>query len=101
MAFQSFRDLVAWQKSMELSVVVYTVTAGFPNTEQFGLMSQMRRAVVSVPSNLAEGQERGKHDDFRRFVYMARGSLHELETQIGLSERLEFLNKEEANPLIE
>lgn len=101
MAFQSFRDMVAWQKAMELSVAVYEATAAFPKGEQFGLTSQMRRIVVSVPSKIAEGQGRGAHDDFRRLLFIARGSLYELETQLILSERLAYLTEEQTKPLVE
>lgn len=84
-----YRDLIVWQKSMNLVVLVYALTRDFPKEEQFALTSQMRRAAVSVPSNIAEGsRRRGK--DLRHFFVIAYGSASELETQVELSRRLEY-----------
>ena len=91
MAVQSYKDLFAWQKAMDLVVAVYRGTAGFPRDERFGLTNQLRRASVSVPSNIAEGQGRGPTQDFVRFLSIARGSLQEVDTQLILSTRLGFL----------
>lgn len=91
MAVESFRDLIAWQKAMDLVVDVYRVTAGFPGDERYGLTGQVRRAAVSIPSNIAEGQGRGPCQDFVRFLGVARGSLQEVDTQLELSARLGFL----------
>jgi len=88
---KSYRDLVAWQKGMDLTVHVYQATTHFPAGERFGLMAQMRRAAVSVPANIAEGFGRGGGADFRRFVLMARGSLFELQTHGELARRLGWL----------
>jgi len=71
---QSFRDLQVWQKSMELTVVVYRITQSFPREEAFGLTSQLRRSAVSIPSNIAEGQGRLNTREFRQFLGIARGS---------------------------
>jgi four helix bundle protein len=91
MRMKTFRDLIIWQKSMELVVKIYQTTADFPRNEEFGLKSQMRRAVVSIPSNIAEGQSRNHEKEFVQFLHVALGSLSELETQIELSERLNLL----------
>ncbi len=85
-----FTDLRVWQASMELAEIVYEFTASFPETGRFGLVAQMRRAAVSVPSNIAEGQARGGAKEFSRFLGIARGSLAELKTQIMLAGRLEY-----------
>ena len=79
---QSYRDLVAWNKAMELVTEIYRVTKQFPKEELFGLMSQLRRAAVSIPSNIAEGKGRLSKGEFRQFLGNARGSLAEVETQI-------------------
>lgn len=91
---RSFRDLVAWQRSVELSLDVYRGTAEFPSDERFGLVSQLRRAAVSVPSNIAEGYGRGSKQDYLRFLKVARGSLFELETQMTIACRLGFLREQ-------
>ena len=88
---KSYRDLVAWQKGMDLAGLVYRATTRFPSEERFGLVAQMRRAAVSVPANVAEGFGRGGRADFRRFVLMARGSLFELQTHGELARRLGWL----------
>jgi four helix bundle protein len=90
-----YRDLVAWQKAMDLVEGIYVATAEFPREERYGLTSQIRRAAVSVPSNIAEGQGRRTSDDeFVRFLQIALGSLAELQTQLELAARLRFLDKE-------
>ncbi|WP_028292367.1 four helix bundle protein [Oceanobacter kriegii] len=85
---RKYQNLVVWQKAMSLVKDIYSITAGFPECEKFGLTSQMRRAAVSVPSNIAEGSGRGTDKDFRRFLLHARGSLTELDTQLILAESL-------------
>jgi four helix bundle protein len=85
-----YRDLMVWQKGMELAKRIYRVTQGFPNEEKFGLVSQMRRAAVSVPSNIAEGQARRTTKEFIQFVSHAEGSLAELDTQLRLGIELGF-----------
>lgn len=87
----SYTELVAWQRAMDLAVEVYRATQGFPPDERFGLTSQVRRAAVSVPSNIAEGQGRLTKGEFRQFLGQARGSLLEVETQMELARRLGFL----------
>jgi four helix bundle protein len=90
-----YRDLTVWQKSISLVKAVHLLTAAFPNEEKFGLVSQMRRAAVSIPSNIAEGQARRTTPDFIRFVSMAEGSLAELNTQIEISTELEYCTREQ------
>ncbi len=88
MEVRSYRDLVVWQKAMDLTSLVYGFTAGLPADERFGLIAQARRAAVSVPANLAEGHRRSSTKDFLRFVSIAAGSLAELETLLELAARL-------------
>jgi four helix bundle protein len=83
-----FKELLVWQKGMDLTERVYRLTEKFPGDERFGLVSQMRRAAVSVPSNIAEGQARQSTREFLQFISHAMGSLAELETQAVLSQRL-------------
>lgn len=89
---RSHRDLIAWQKAVELSLAIYSVTQRFPADERFGLVSQLRRAGVSVASNIAEGYGRGSTTDYIRFLRTARGSLYEIDTQLLIAARLEFLS---------
>lgn len=88
---KTFRDIVAWQKGVQLAKAIYKATAQMPPEERFGLTSQIRRAAVAVPSNIAEGYGRESKADFLRFLRTARGSLYELQTQIHLSRELELL----------
>jgi len=88
---RTFRDLLVWQRGMELAELVYSVTAKFPADEKWGLVNQLRRAAVSVPSNIAEGHGRQSRVDYLRFLRVARGSLAEVETQAELAGRLGFL----------
>ena len=88
---RNYQDIIAWQKSMDLAAMVYGTTKLFPKDELYGLTQQMRKAAVSVSSNIAEGWGRGTTGDYLRFLRMARGSLCELETQIHLSQRLGYL----------
>jgi four helix bundle protein len=87
---QSFRDLQVWQRSMELTVAIYRLTQTFPREEIYGLVSQLRRAAVSIPSNIAEGQGRSNTGEFRQFLSIARGSNCELQTQLEIARRLKF-----------
>jgi four helix bundle protein len=89
---QSFRDLQAWQRAIQLSVAIYRLTHDFPREELFGLSSQIRRAAVSAPSNIAEGQGRLNPGEFRQFLGIASGSLCELQTQLEIARALEFGN---------
>jgi four helix bundle protein len=98
---RSYKDLVAWQKSMKLVTATYRATAGFPKDELFGLTSQLRRAAVSIPSNIAEGQGRLSEKEFRYFLGQARGSLMEVETQMQIAENLGYLKREETAALLQ
>jgi four helix bundle protein len=98
---RSYKDLVAWQKSMDLVTAAYRATAGFPRDELFGLTSQLRRAAVSIPSNIAEGQGRLSEKEFRYFLGQARGSLMEVETQLQIAENLGYLQKEQTSSLLQ
>ncbi len=86
----SYKDLIVWQKSVDLVVAIYELTNSFPKTELYGLVSQMRRSAVSIPSNIAEGRRRGSKKEFRRFLLVAFGSGAELETQIVISKKLNY-----------
>jgi four helix bundle protein len=96
----SYRDLIAWQKSMVLAREIYRATRAFPSEERYGLTSQLRRAAVSVPSNIAEGQARYSRREFHHFLNNARGSLAEVETQILLASDLRHLAQEDADALL-
>ena len=93
---ESHRDLRVWQKGMDLVETVYGLTRTFPLEERFGLVSQATRAVVSVPTNIAEGHARGTRRDYAHFVSIARGSLMELETLMMISIRLRYVTPERA-----
>ena len=98
-AIKSYRDLQVWQKGMQLASLVYQSSRVLPKDEQFGLISQMRRAAVSVPSNIAEGYGRRSRADYVRFLNMAMGSLYELQTQAEIASNLGFLEDAEFQPL--
>ena len=101
MEVRDYRDLKVWQAGLELAEAVYAVTNSFPKSEVFGLASQMQRAAVSIPSNVAEGHARDSTKEFLRFISVAMGSLAELETQLTLSNRLRYLEQEKFENLIE
>ena len=95
-----YKDLIAWQKGMDLVVSVYRLTASFPTDERFGLIAQTRRAAVSVPSNIAEGYGRSSKRDYMRFLGIARGSANELETQLLAASRLGFASQSDTAPVL-
>src|SRR6266446_2731639 len=97
---QSYRDLVVWKKSMALVLKVYRCTQAFPKIETYGLTSQLRRAVVSVPSNVAEGQARLSTGEFKQFLGNARASLMEVETQIVMARDLGYLDQNQSDCLL-
>ena len=97
---QSYKELIAWRKAMDLVVEVYRVTRSFPGDELYGLTSQLRRAAVSVPSNIAEGQARYSRREFCHFLTIARGSLAEIETQVRIAARLGYASDETAHVLL-
>jgi len=91
-AAQSFRDLLVWQRAMQLTVAIYRLTGDFPREEQYGLTSQVRRSAVSIPSNIAEGQGRLSVGEFKQFLGIARGSNFEVQTQLEIARALKFGN---------
>ena len=96
---RSFHDLKIWQRGMDLVPQIYTLAGLLPLHERFGLMDQMRRAAISVPSNIAEGQARRHTKEFVQHLSIARGSLAELQTLLLLAERLEYLTRERLTPV--
>lgn len=101
MAVSYFTELTVWQKSMDLSADIYAAVKLLPREETYGLSDQMRRAVISIPSNIAEGNQRASKREYSQFLYIAKGSLAELITQIMLCERLGYMKKEKKEQLIE
>jgi four helix bundle protein len=100
MSSSSFRDLRVWQEAMRLAAEIYRGTASFPKHELYGLSQQLRRAAVSVPSNIAEGKGHRSDKEFVHFLFHARGSLLELQTQLMIAEQLQYLPKSEAQRLL-
>jgi four helix bundle protein len=94
------RDLIVWQKALQLAVAIYHATAAFPRAEAFGLTAQLRKAAVSVPSNLAEGSARRTSADFLSFLHIARGSQAEVDTQLRLALALGYLSDRTATDLL-
>src|SRR3989344_7176842 len=90
MKIESYKNLIVWQKSMDLVILIYEMTKKFPREEIYGISGQMKRAVISIPSNIAEGSRRSSRKDFRNFLINAYGSGAELETQIQITKRLRF-----------
>ena len=93
----SYEDLVVWQKSIALTKDIYTITASFPDTERYGLISQIRRAAVSIPSNIAEGQRRNTKKDFVHFLHIAYGSAAELKTEMIIAHELGYIDSARAS----
>lgn len=91
--YQDTSKLIVWQKSHELVLKVYEITKGFPREELFGLTSQIRRAAVSVPSNIVEGKARGSNKEYKRFLLIARGSLEEVKYQLLLAKDLKYVDE--------
>ena len=96
---KGYRNLVVWQKAMELAKKVYLVTRNFPEEEIYALTSQVRRSAVSVPGNIAEGKGRGTGKEFIQFLRIALGSLYELQTQLELSMRIGYITTAQLNPI--
>jgi len=94
---RSFRELVVWQRSIQMAASIYKLTSAFPKEEMYGLTSQIRRSAVSVPSNIAEGQGRLSTGEFRQFLGIARGSNFELQTQLEIARTLKFGDPERIN----
>ena len=97
---KSYRDLLVWQKALDLTLLIYRFSEGFPRTEIYGLTSQVRRAGVSVPSNIAEGYGRGSRKEYLQFLCVAQGSLKELETQAILAQRLNYATAAQADRVL-
>lgn len=98
---RKYKDLIIWQRSVDLATAIYMATSKFPQEEKYGLISQMRRSAISIPSNIAEGAGRSSDKEYRRFLDIAYGSAYELETQIFISFNLEFIQKESFQVLTE
>ena len=96
---RSYRDLDVWKLSIELAKEIYQVTAKFPPTEMYGLTNQLRRAAISIPSNIAEGQGRNSFKEFKQFLAIALGSLAELETQLIISHEIGYLTLDDYGKL--
>ena len=95
-----FKELLVWQKSVDLAVDIYSLTKKFPNEERYGLIAQMNRSAVSIPSNIAEGAGRNTANEFNHFLGISTRSSFELETQVIISQRLNFLAMEELNSIV-
>ena len=96
---KSYRELIVWQKGVELSVSIYALTQSFPKEETFGLSLQIRRSAISIPSNIAEGFGRSSQTDFARFLKIASGSLYELQTQLEICRRIKYISDEQFEEL--
>lgn len=97
---KSFKDLEVWNLAIDFAVKIYSFTNTLPTEETYSLSSQLRRAAVSVPSNIAEGQKRGNPKEFKRFIFIAKGSLAELITQLTICNRIGYLSDEETQKAI-
>ncbi len=97
----NLKELKIWNKAIELTVEVYKATASFPTDERFGLISQSRRAAVSIPSNIAEGAGRNSLKEFNNFLGIANGSCYELQTQLIVAHKLAMISEEVLNPILE
>lgn len=100
MVLQSYQELVGWKKGIALVTDVYRFTRSFPEEEMYGLTSQIRRAAVSIPSNIAEGQGRLSRGEFKQFLGHARGSVFEVESQILIARNLRYLSSDDADTLL-
>lgn len=97
----SYKELIVWQKSIALVTQIYNLCSNYPQSEQFGLTSQLKRSSISIPSNIAEGFGRNSKNDFIRFLNIAVGSLFELQTQLEISKNLSFLTEDHHTEIIE
>jgi four helix bundle protein len=100
MMARNYRDLIVWQKAFELALAIYAETACFPAEERYGITSQLRKAGVSIPSNIAEGEGRNSRNEFRHFLSIAHGSLREVETPILITEALGYMKKDRSNKIM-
>jgi four helix bundle protein len=101
MTVKNYRELIVWQRAMEVVEMVYTLTKGFPNDERFGLTSQVRRAAVFIPPNIAEGQARDSTAEFLRFLSIAQGSRAEVETRLLIASQLGYATRESIAPILD
>ena len=99
--FRNYRDLEVWQKSMDLVITCYKLTEGFPKNEIYGLSSQLQRAAISIPANLAEGRQRQHSKEFLQHISIASGSLAELETHIQIADRLDYITNDQTNKVLD
>ena len=100
MTIKNYQDLDVWKKSMDLAVILYSLSREFPAEERFGLPHQIQKSAVSIPSNIAEGWGRNSTKDYIRFLGIARGSLYELETQILIANRIGYLNEKTVEKIL-
>ena len=100
MSVKNYRDLIAWQKAMDLVAAAYVLADQLPQSETFGLAAQLKRAAVSVPVNIAEGEGRGYQPEFRRYLRIAHGSVREIETEVLIAIRLGFTSQSSAEPIM-
>jgi four helix bundle protein len=100
MEIKSYRDLIVWQKAMSLVTNVYSITAKLPSQEKFGLLLQIRRCAVSIPSNIAEGYGRYHTADYVRFLQISLGSLYELQTQLEITMNLGYINADQYDQIL-
>ena len=100
MSVQSYKDLIVWRKAIDMVDMIYQITRNFPKEELYGLTNQLRRAAVSIPSNIAEGHARASTAEFLRFLSIARGSLAEVETQLLIAQRLGYLTNDQLTPIL-
>lgn len=98
---ENYKDLEVWQRSIELVKAIYSIAETFPDKERYGLVNQMRRSAVSIPSNIAEGKTRQHLNEYIQFLYVSLGSCAELETQIIISHQLGYINKDTESLLLE
>ena len=100
MAVRNYQELIVWQKAMDLVKMIYQATKHFPKEELYGLTNQIRRAAVSIPSNIAEGQARRSTAEFKNFLSIAQGSRAEVETQIMIAQQLNYLSSQQTEPIL-
>lgn len=98
---KSYRDLIVWQKSMELVTLIYKCSLGLPENEKYGLTTQIKRSAISIPSNISEGYGRNYRKDYSRFLQIARGSLFENQTQLEIAVNLNFIKVEDLKEIQE
>jgi len=101
MKVKDYKDLIVWQKGIEIVDKIYPMTNSFPKDELYGLVSQMRKAAVSIPSNIAEGFNRFHNKEYRQFLYIALGSCAELDTQLIIAHRRDYITKKKLEELVE